>query len=96
MYFRVDGRGMRVFRSSHEGGIMNEDGIAIPEKVYYRLLDEPKPFIRVVSIPEKRFKDYPLSEFSWKPRNENEHDECLTLNQTEERIAPQWRRVHSD
>jgi len=38
-------------------------------------LDEPKPFIRVVSIPEKRFRDYSLDDFNWRPR-----DETSTMN----------------
>jgi len=35
LFFRARGHSIRAFRSSHKGGIMSEDGIAIPKKVYF-------------------------------------------------------------
>ena len=61
--FRVGEQSIRVFCSDHTGGIMAEDGIAIPQKAYHRLRADRKSFIRVVAIQEKKFKDYALDEF---------------------------------
>ena len=90
LYFRVDDRSIRVFCSGHTGGIMVEDGVAIPQTVFYGVKDkglsyEPKPFIRVVAIQEKKFKDYALSEFNWRPREETRTMNAkLSIKQKEE------------
>jgi len=85
LYLKVGDCQIRVFCSDHTGGIMAEDGVAISVKVYGILCSEPKSFIRVVAIKEKKFKDYPLNAFKWKIRkNLTTMRASLSVEQKEE------------
>jgi len=77
---KVNGVKIRVFISNHEGGIMSESGVAISKKGFFSMSGED--LLRVVSIPEKKYQDYCIRDFTFRNRPEPELRSMLYAGMT--------------
>jgi len=64
----VNGVKIRVFVSNHKGGILTEDGVALSVKGFSSMSN--KDVIRVISIPDRKYMDYFLEDFTFRNRPE--------------------------
>lgn len=79
---KVNGVKIRIFVSNHKGGILKEDGVAISVKGFSSMSN--KDVIRVVSIPDRKYMDYCLKDFTFKHRPEPQLRSTLYARMTKE------------